>query len=335
MTGGDLYQAIGGTAGCRRLAELFYAKVQHDPVLRPFFPGKSMRCAIEAFSAYLVQFLGGPADDAAKRWWISLRESHQRFAIGRTERTAWMKLMVSALDDAAVTEPARAALLAMFERSSAYVVNQSRMPAPDGMPPEIARLWRTQRTIDEAVAAIRRGDAQDAVARVAALDCDYSRLSGILGLMIASGNDAMVVWVNEKLHETPALVEARYNARTLLHAAAAAGNLRIVQTLLRLGADPNATDGGRHTPLYTLGNECGKGGAEVARALVAAGADVNACAGAKRCTPLHMAARRGNVDLARALLALGADRNAADTQGDTPLDRAVNCRKPEVAALLR
>jgi len=52
--GGDLYQAMGGTAGCRKLAEAFYARVKLDPVLRPLFPGKSMRCAIEAFSAFLV-----------------------------------------------------------------------------------------------------------------------------------------------------------------------------------------------------------------------------------------------------------------------------------------
>src|SRR5215471_9397836 len=55
----NLYQAVGGAEGCHRLSTAFYARVAHDPVLRPFFPGKSFRCAIEALSAFLVPFLGG------------------------------------------------------------------------------------------------------------------------------------------------------------------------------------------------------------------------------------------------------------------------------------
>lgn len=33
-----LYQAIGGAATCRKLAEAFYARVDRDPLLRPLFP---------------------------------------------------------------------------------------------------------------------------------------------------------------------------------------------------------------------------------------------------------------------------------------------------------
>jgi truncated hemoglobin YjbI len=41
----DLYQTVGGRDVCRKLSEAFYARVERDPVLRPLFPGKSMRCA--------------------------------------------------------------------------------------------------------------------------------------------------------------------------------------------------------------------------------------------------------------------------------------------------
>jgi ankyrin repeat protein len=54
----------------------------------------------------------------------------------------------------------------------------------------------------------------------------------------------------------------------------------------------------------------------------------------KRCTPLHMAARRGNVETAQLLLDAGADIDAKDKAGDTPLRRAVNCGKAAVAELL-
>jgi ankyrin repeat protein len=41
-----------------------------------------------------------------------------------------------------------------------------------------------------------------------------------------------------------------------------------------------------------------------------------------------------NVDVARELLDSGADVNAKDRKGDTPLQRAINCRKKEVSQLL-
>jgi hypothetical protein len=48
-----------------------------------------------------------------------------------------------------------------------------------------------------------------------------------------------------------------------------------------------------------------------------------------------MAARRGNVAVARALLECGADPRIGDIAGVTPLQRAKNCRKAEVVAVLQ
>src|SRR5438874_755664 len=124
-----MYQAIGGADTCRKLSEAFYARVARDPVLRPLFPGKSLRCAIEAFAAFLVQFLGGPAEDSERRWWLSLRESHLRFKIGSKHRDAWMSRMVEALGDVEIGESERGALRELFERSSAHVVNCGPAPA--------------------------------------------------------------------------------------------------------------------------------------------------------------------------------------------------------------
>ena len=61
------HQAMGGTAGCRRLSVAFYSRVQTDPLLRPLFPGKTLHCAIEEFTAFLVQLFGGPSGDAQRR----------------------------------------------------------------------------------------------------------------------------------------------------------------------------------------------------------------------------------------------------------------------------
>jgi hemoglobin len=142
---------VGGQGVCRQLSEAFYARVERDPVLRPLFPGKSMRCAVGAFTAFLAQFLGGPAEDAQGRWWLSLRESHLRFKIGSRERQAWMSNMIEALEDVPIDQPVRLALPDLFERSSAYIVNTGqglREPAAPKDPSdnrihrEIAQRWR-------------------------------------------------------------------------------------------------------------------------------------------------------------------------------------------------
>jgi ankyrin repeat protein len=145
----------------------------------------------------------------------------------------------------------------------------------------------------------------------------------------------MLNYVQEILTRDAALLQEHYAGRTLLHEAAAAGTLAILELLLSFGADPNAKDGGGHTPLYSVGNECAvTGSADIVRALIRAGAKVDANDGVKHCTALHMAARRGNVEVAEALLDCGADIEARDSLGETPLRRAVNCNKFEAAALL-
>ena len=350
MDGFNLYRAIGGTVTCRNLSAAFYARVGRDPVLRPLFPGKTLRCAIEEFAAFLAQFLGGPPEDAQRRWWLSLRESHLRFKIGQKERDAWMKNMMQALDDVLIEEPARSALRDFFERSSTYVVNIDQAPAMAddkggaAQRPHPSRnipAMDAQRALDEAVAAIQSGAADRAIALAegSALQAYFQHnravFAPLLALMIGRGDAAMLDYVREKLLSDPALAQERYSGRTLLHAAAAAGNLATVELLLRLGAGPGTTDDGGHTPLYCVANECKvRGGAKVVRALVQAGASVDACDGVKHCTALHMAARRGNVEVAEALLDCGAGIEVRDSLGETPLRRAVNCDKTDVAGLL-
>jgi ankyrin repeat protein len=126
------------------------------------------------------------------------------------------------------------------------------------------------------------------------------------------------------------LATRRFAGNTLLHFAAGAGSWEVVTLLLQHGADPNLSGRGEHTLLYCVANECAsESGAQIVRALVRAGADVNACGGATRATALHMAARRGYVEIARALLDSGAAVNVRDRKGDTPLQRAINCGRSE------
>jgi hypothetical protein len=117
-------------------------------------------------------------------------------------------------------------------------------------------------------------------------------------------------------------------AQVLLHDAAMAGEAEFAAVLIRAGSDPDAQEPEGHTPLYRAST------GEVARVLLAAGAAVEVPSGPTRGTPLHQAARRGHGTVAVALLDHGADIEARDNKGQTPLRRAVNCRKLEVVQLL-
>ncbi len=153
--------------------------------------------------------------------------------------------------------------------------------------------------------------------------------------MVRSGHAELIGFVVQALEREPSLISGRFAGRTLLHFASGAGCVEVVTLLLRLGADPNVQDSGGHPPLYHVANECGsQQGPELVHTLIGAGAEVNASGGVTRATALHMAARRGYVEIARALLDCGAAIDAQDSKGDTPLQRAINCRRNAVAQLL-
>src|SRR5205807_6932400 len=110
---------------------------------------------------------------------------------------------------------------------------------------EIAARWETQRTVDDAVDAIRRGDAENAIAPVEGLQRNRPVLASLLALMNASRNGPMCDHARRVLLRDPQLVHEHFShSRTLLHAASGDGDSATVEFLLNLGADANVTDGG-------------------------------------------------------------------------------------------
>jgi len=151
--------------------------------------------------------------------------------------------------------------------------------------------------------------------------------SGRTPLFVAAAHrQSALAWF---LIEHGATVNESAGNATPLHAAVESDALNTVRALVEAGADVNAANGDRVSPLHLAW------GTITAALLLDHGAAVNARA-ADGASPLHSAA--GNVatrlEVIHLLLARGADANARDRNGTTPLHRSyqADVAKPLLAA---
>lgn len=89
----------GGIEAFAALADVFYAGVESDPLLRPMYPegAEALAEARENLALFLMQYFGGPAIYAEKRGHPRLRMRHFPFTIGEAERDAWLRHMNAAV----------------------------------------------------------------------------------------------------------------------------------------------------------------------------------------------------------------------------------------------
>jgi ankyrin repeat protein len=139
--------------------------------------------------------------------------------------------------------------------------------------------------------------------------------------------------LRDLLAHDPSLA-ASYSADgwTPLHLAAYFGNRGAAEVLIAAGARPNARSRNvmQNAPLHAAA--AGKS-LEVARLLLANGADVNAMQEGGW-TALHAAAQNGDVEMALLLISLGARVKASADNGQTPLDLALTGGRAGMVNLL-
>lgn len=125
----------------------------------------------------------------------------------------------------------------------------------------------------------------------------------------------------------------RGDRSTELHDAAEAGDVERTKALIAAGADVDATTRiGAYTALH-LAAAAGRVG--TVRALLEAGADPHAGTETGDVVALHFAAAAGNVEVIRALVDAGADVDAAESErGQTPLVFAISRNRVEAVQAL-
>jgi hemoglobin len=127
MLNRSVYELAGGETTFRMLVERFYLRVAADPVLRSVYPEEDLSGATERLTLFLIQYWGGPSTYSKSRGHPRLRLRHQPFAIGRSERDAWLSHMTVAVESLDLAPAVRKALLDYFETASTAMINR---PAP-------------------------------------------------------------------------------------------------------------------------------------------------------------------------------------------------------------
>lgn len=143
-----------------------------------------------------------------------------------------------------------------------------------------------------------------------------------------------ITTIKKYLQDNPGLVNSySVDGFTPLGLASFFNQADIVELLLEKGADPNIATANdfKVAPLHSA---CATSDIEIARLLIANGADVNKkqMAGV---TPLHSAAHNGQTELVKLLLQNGADVNAITDNEKTPLAMAEERDFTETAHIIR
>ena len=119
----DVYSVIG-EEGFTRLVAAFYRQIPQDDLLGPMYPAQDLSGAERRLRDFLIGRFGGPQTYIEQRGHPRLRARHSPFSINQTARDRWMRLMNSALGEAALPEKAEQVLRKFLEEMSTFMINQ-------------------------------------------------------------------------------------------------------------------------------------------------------------------------------------------------------------------
>ncbi len=120
----SLYEAAGGMPFFEALVDRFYEGVASDPGLRPIYPDPDLAGARHRLTLFLAQYWGGPTTYDAERGHPRLRMRHAPFAIGPSERDAWLGHMRAAIESTSPPADVAGRLHAYFDMAAEAMRNR-------------------------------------------------------------------------------------------------------------------------------------------------------------------------------------------------------------------
>ncbi len=322
----SLYERIGGEK-VERLVAAFYARVDRDPVIRPFY-GKTLTCAIHALTGFLTTWLGGPPvyDVRGAR----LRRRHLPFAIDGRARDAWLANMKAAIREVGIPAAEAGLLLAHFEFGAGALVNTGETSEQVLCPVDsnqfdarLAEPWNRMTEAEDLFDAVSRGDLVLVGSMLPLRLVPHAELlrHALAEWLDPTGRADKRYGLRPRQVEPLAVIEFLLAHRDLDCDAEPGNDLarfRHLQAMIEAYAGV-ARLIGPDAPLHAVLRSATRD-----RFLAEVERDPS-CAqlrGLRGQTLLHEAAMFGQADLAAVLLRSGADPDAGEAEGHTPLYRA-------------
>jgi hemoglobin len=119
----EVYSMIG-TEGFTRLVAAFYRQVPQDDLLGPMYPTTDLLGAEQRLRDFLIGRFGGPQTYIEQRGHPRLRARHSPFHINQAARDRWMRLMDSAIEEAALSAEVEQVLRKFLDEMSTFMINQ-------------------------------------------------------------------------------------------------------------------------------------------------------------------------------------------------------------------
>jgi hemoglobin len=120
------FERIGGKEGVRRLVDRFYELMDSKAEVAGIraMHAKSLDGSREKLFMFLSGWLGGQQLFIEKFGHPRLRQRHDPFAIGESERDQWMSCMTQAMQDVGIAEELRDELQRAFWNTADFMRNK-------------------------------------------------------------------------------------------------------------------------------------------------------------------------------------------------------------------
>ncbi len=124
------YHALGPEAAARLAARFYDHMDAHEPALvavhRLGEDGKTVAPIVrERFTAFLLEWLGGPPEYSKANGHPRLRMRHGHVAIDLAQRDAWLRCMDAALSDPSIDDDVRGYLKRRFSEVADFLRNRT------------------------------------------------------------------------------------------------------------------------------------------------------------------------------------------------------------------